>query len=587
MENFGHLRAKIVYSGQLSNGTVITKTVFTAPFGGVLADGNGVERSQPLIAGGHGDGEFNENEDFTGFSYGDSTQQNQLINSGDENNFPSNFDTGVLIDQDQGWFALPFIGDPSVGQINDNGLTRTPRKIYKNSTGDDYVVYFLDEYYVKMIYFTVNSGVYEKTGEYFFKHRESIGLPNSYIDINNFKNKTVNYTDGLENRDAGNLDPGETVNYRISYIFYKISEDTGGDMMDDPANSGDGGLDVEMGDNLVLSVFKDDYTVGFVKKSIQTALESYYGEGSVGFDENEGFGDINGNNTEITLSSSDSNSPFSNAGKELLAIEKWYNGGWSPNSMGTNVVVGFSGTGLTTQNAPVLKYNDVLYPPLEVATPANWGGVTIDGGFQIVRYSVSGLAIDTDLFADETTTLTLSFYDPDTITTELTVPAYSQTPSPSLQLSNINTIPNGVTKDFYDRAKVWNSGTLIIEGELQLSNGALFTNTGYIIIKPGGKITLCEGDEIPSNERYLGFVMDGREENNVPRGIILVEGSENPSIELENKRHITLYSDSNLINTTTGDFRLENATNNIIYKGDGTPTPPAYNHSTWQDTTIS
>ena len=45
--------------------------------------------------------------------------------------------------------------------------------------------------------------------------------------------------------------------------------------------------------------------------------------------------------------------------------------------MGTNVIVGFTGTGLTIENAPILRYKNVLYSPLEVSTPANWGGVTI------------------------------------------------------------------------------------------------------------------------------------------------------------------------------------------------------------------
>ena len=49
---------------------------------------------------------------------------------------------------------------------------------------------------------------------------ESIGLPDSYIDINNFKNKSVNYTEGLVDR-CRNLNYGETINYRCHTFFIK------------------------------------------------------------------------------------------------------------------------------------------------------------------------------------------------------------------------------------------------------------------------------------------------------------------------------------------------------------------------------
>jgi len=155
--------------------------------------------------------------------------------------------------------------------------------------------------------------------------------------------------------------------------------------------------------------------VGFVRNSLQEALFNLYGDPV----KSTALGSINESVVDNIALSGFTTSILN--GKKNLAIERWYNGGWSLSSMGTNVVVGFSGTGLTTENAPVLKYNDVLYLPLEVATPANWGGVTIDGGFQIVRYSTGSedLHIDFhggDVFGGNYTNVTitriLSFHDP-------------------------------------------------------------------------------------------------------------------------------------------------------------------------------
>ena len=330
--------------------------------------------------------------------------------------------------------------------------------------------------------------------------------------------------------------------------------------------------------------------MGFVRNSLQEALFNLYGD-SV---KSSALGSINGSVGDNIALSGFTTSIIN--GKKILAIERWYNDGWTPSSMGTNLIVGFTGTGLTTENAPVLKYNNVLYPALEVASPANWGGVMIEpDGFQIVRYSNLGLAIHTEAFpgaadiapipvSSITFTKTLSFHDPNIITQLPGGNIWNTNPSPQI-LSNINIIGSGLVQKWWNRSKVYNSGTLIIEGELRLYNSALFTNTGYIIIKPGGKIRLHNGDEISSENRYLGFVMDGKVNNSDPRGIILVEGT--GKIYLYNQRHITLYGNSNLITTTTDSpFNLESSTNNIIYRGDGTPTPTAYSHSTWLSTFI-
>ena len=348
--------------------------------------------------------------------------------------------------------------------------------------------------------------------------------------------------------------------------------------------------EITPGTEITVNIQLDEYTAGFVRHSLQQDLFSLYGFPV----KSSGLGSIDGY-TDDNITLSGFTDPTLND-KKILAIERWYNGGWSPSSMGTNVIVGFTGTGLTTENAPVLKYNNVFYPALEVATPENWGGVTIDGGFQIVRYSNLGLAIHTEVFpgasdiaptgiSEYEDTKTLSFHDPNIITQLSGGSIYNTSPSPQI-LSNINMIGSGLVQNGGIDQKVHNSGTLIIEGELQLHNGALFTNTGYIIIKPGGKIRLYNGDEIlPSDKRYLGFVIDGKVNNSDPRGIILVEGTE--KIYLYNQRHITLYGNSNLITTTTGDpINLESSTNNIIYKGDGSPTPPAYDHSTWLSISI-
>ena len=207
-----------------------------------------------------------------------------------------------------------------------------------------------------------------------------------------------------------------------------------GDVDDGSDDMDDGGVGTEVqitpDSELTVNIQLDGYTVGFVRNSLQEDLFSLYGFPV----KSSALGSINSNTGDnITLSG------FTNSilnGKKILAIERWYDGGWSPSSMGTNVIVGFTGTGLTIENAPILRYKNVLYSPLEVSTPANWGGVTIDGGFQIVRYTTGSEDLHTDfpggdIFGDNytmiTITRTLSFHDP-----ELTVQYTTTTNTPGL-----------------------------------------------------------------------------------------------------------------------------------------------------------
>tara|TARA_B100001540_G_scaffold209352_1_gene184416 strand:+ start:24 stop:845 length:822 start_codon:yes stop_codon:yes gene_type:complete len=157
-----------------------------------------------------------------------------------------------------------------------------------------------------------------------------------------------------------------------------------------------------------VTIFRDGFTSGFVRRSLQQALVAKHG-GNTYTDNLCTFGAISNNaGDNITLAGFDAaGNPVTYGqapgytdviGRRIIGIERWFNPGWS-NGSGASVVIGFEKTGgaasLTTNTAPFINITNSdgvsvnNIQASDVIQPGNWGGIDI-GDFDIVRYGPTG-----------------------------------------------------------------------------------------------------------------------------------------------------------------------------------------------------
>ena len=174
-------------------------------------------------------------------------------------------------------------------------------------------------------------------------------------------------------------------------------------------------LTIPKAGDVTLEIFRDGFTSGFVRKSLQDALVSLHG-GNVYTDSTCSFGSINnnvGNNIVLgagTYGSAPSSLPV---GKSIIGIERWMTGSTWDIPQPSGLVVGYSGLGLGVTTAPTLWVNGVFYIPMGVeGTPSTtWGGVNI-GDFQIIQYGDTTTTAETlfnSISAGGSTSMTISF----------------------------------------------------------------------------------------------------------------------------------------------------------------------------------
>tara|TARA_B100000925_G_C21909789_1_gene430957 strand:- start:84 stop:977 length:894 start_codon:yes stop_codon:yes gene_type:complete len=146
-------------------------------------------------------------------------------------------------------------------------------------------------------------------------------------------------------------------------------------------------LNLVNGKTYTLTIFSDDNTQGFVRRSLQKSLLGLYGNsGGVFLDTCGGMGNIDN---------------FINAtyeGRTVLALERWFTTGWAPFALpppgnANDVILALSGN-VAINDAPTIILNGTSFPPLAVASPADFGGVNI-GTFTIIRYSATANALFT------------------------------------------------------------------------------------------------------------------------------------------------------------------------------------------------
>ena len=175
-------------------------------------------------------------------------------------------------------------------------------------------------------------------------------------------------------------------------------------------------LTIPKAGNVTLEIFRDGFTSGFVRKSLQNALVTLHG-GNVYTDSKCSFGSINNNvsNNIVLGAGTYGSAPKSlPVGKSIIGIERWMTGSTWDITFPTALVVGYSGTGLGATTAPTLTVNGAVYLPTEFETTPSttWGGVNI-GDFQIVRYGNGSTTAETNLFgaisAGGSTSMTISF----------------------------------------------------------------------------------------------------------------------------------------------------------------------------------
>jgi len=149
-------------------------------------------------------------------------------------------------------------------------------------------------------------------------------------------------------------------------------------------------LNLVNGKTYTLTIFSDDNTVGFVRRSLQQSLVALYG-GGVYTDLCDGMGNID-NHVNLTYE-----------GRTVLALERWYTAGWTPQIPAPNnndLVLVLSGT-VTQADAPTIILNGTSFAPVNpgvVSTgspPAfTFGGVNV-GSFTLIRYPAAANAIFT------------------------------------------------------------------------------------------------------------------------------------------------------------------------------------------------
>ena len=188
--------------------------------------------------------------------------------------------------------------------------------------------------------------------------------------------------------------------------------------------------------NISLTVFRDGFTAGFVRKSLQNSLVSLYG-GNVFTDEFCAMGNINGNygnNIKVPTNLSTGGSTSGAAGRNIIAIERWLTGGWSaftngggadPNGL---VLVVDGVANFPVSSAPVIKLSgvngDAQFTAQEIqycgsgGNISNFGGVDI-GDFVVILYggdnNATRVAIDADFISglapNKSKKFTLQFID--------------------------------------------------------------------------------------------------------------------------------------------------------------------------------
>ena len=176
-----------------------------------------------------------------------------------------------------------------------------------------------------------------------------------------------------------------------------------------------------------LTIHRDGFTAGFVRKSLQNQLVKLYG-GNVFTDKFCAMGNISGNVGDNIIAPNDitnSSQPatfFNNQTRTIIAVERWINGGWTDFNSGSGstagdgngLVVVYSGGPFTFQQAPSIKLSGVnggnLIVPRAVRTStvgnggpvANFGGIDI-GPFVVVLYGGNGnagtIALDNEFIA--------------------------------------------------------------------------------------------------------------------------------------------------------------------------------------------
>ena len=146
-------------------------------------------------------------------------------------------------------------------------------------------------------------------------------------------------------------------------------------------------LNLVNGKTYTLTIFSDDNTVGFVRRSLQQSLVALYG-GGVYTDPCDGMGNID-NFVNLTYE-----------GKTVFALERWYTTGWSQLGANNNdLVLVLSGT-VTLADAPTIILNGTSYAPqapvVSTGSPPafDFGGVNV-GTFTLIRYPAAANAIFT------------------------------------------------------------------------------------------------------------------------------------------------------------------------------------------------
>lgn len=148
-------------------------------------------------------------------------------------------------------------------------------------------------------------------------------------------------------------------------------------------------LNLVNGKTYLLTIFSDNNTLGFVRRSLQQSLVALYG-GGVFTDACNGMGNID-NFVNLTYE-----------GRTVFALERWYTLGWNanpPNGFGNtaiknDLVLALSGT-VPPADAPTLILNGGTFTPQQLITPtaANaFGGVDV-GTFTLIRYPNAANAV--------------------------------------------------------------------------------------------------------------------------------------------------------------------------------------------------
>ena len=140
-------------------------------------------------------------------------------------------------------------------------------------------------------------------------------------------------------------------------------------------------LNLVNGKTYTLTIFSDNVTLGFVRRSLQQSLVALYGGGTF-TDPCDGMGNID-NFVNLTYE-----------GRNVLALERWYNGGWTALGANANdLVLALSGS-VTLADAPTIILNGNSYTPEGLIQPGDFGGVNV-GTFTLIRYPAAANAIFT------------------------------------------------------------------------------------------------------------------------------------------------------------------------------------------------